>query len=59
MTLEEALNTIEVLKLENKKLQSRVDFLEDLVYNDVNNNHEIEYEGEYEDVFDPELDRYR
>lgn len=44
MNLEEALKTIEVLKKENKRLQSRVDYFEKVVYNE---NEMEEYDEEF------------
>jgi len=57
MTLEEALNEIEVLKLKNSKLQHRVDFLEDLVYTETMEDYDNESDYDYD--FDPFLDKYR
>jgi hypothetical protein len=44
MNLDEALKTIETIKKENKRLQSRVDYLEKVMHNDVMENYD-EYES--------------
>lgn len=54
MTLEEALNEVEVLKLKNAKLQSRVDFLEEIMYSETMEDYnETTYDN---DDFDPLYD---
>lgn len=49
MNLDEALKTIESLKKENRRLQSRVDYFEKVVYND---NELEDYDEEFTNVFD-------
>ena len=52
MNLVEALNTIEVLKKENNKLQNRVDFLEEIMYDETMNDYDGYVVDEYDPIFD-------
>lgn len=52
MTLEEALNEIEVLKLTNKKLKRRIDFLEEQMYSELDSIHDIDGD-DYNESFVP------
>lgn len=46
MNLDEALKTIELLKKENKRLESRLDYLDKVMHNDVYNDYD-EYSNDF------------
>lgn len=56
MNLDEALTTIEILKIENKKLQNRVDYLEEVMYDETMENYD-EFESYFpEEKYEQEYD---
>lgn len=59
MNLEQALTEIKSLQKENNKLQKRVDFLEELMHNEVEQTREGDYEDYSTDYVDTYLDKYR